>query len=79
MEESSMKEDSNGHENEHYGKETYPKFYEGNTYSQHFQSSFKNSNQPSSQKSGRNRTSSKKEFSRSKNDLSSKLERSMGE
>ena len=78
MEESSMK-DSREHENERYGKETYPRFYEGNTYSQHFQSSFKNSNQPSSQKSGRNRTSSKKEFSRSKNDVSSKLERSMGE
>lgn len=75
MEESSVREDVEKQQLE----QTFPKFYEGNNYSKHFQSSFKASNQGSSQRQGNIKTSEKKEFERSKNATSSQLEASLGE
>jgi hypothetical protein len=54
------------------------RFSDENTYGQHFQSGFKASNQASSSQKSRNKTSSKKEFERSKKEVSSKLEGSLG-
>lgn len=65
MEESSMRENQNTEAE----NQKYQKFIEENTYNPHLQSNFKESHQASSQKShSHNKTSSKKEFSRSRNE-----------